>query len=719
MSRVAGVVLAAVVGLALAAATARAQGPPASPPGGILPDAYVTPPRDARIIPQPKSLRWLNGAFEITPATRIVVGPSVQPEDLYAARDLNNELAAWGARPLDVEHASEGAVPAGAIVIGEPSLNPAAAALLAQEGLRVTPQDPGPEGYALKISPTFIVASGADRRGTYYAIQTLRQLVGRDAGRLIIRSAEVRDWPDHAIRAVHIVLDSYSDVFHTRLIDRIFSRYKFNTLIAEAEYIRWDSARNIWHPGGATKAQAAAVVAAARAHLVEPVPLIATLGHVGWLFTNDQNLDLLEMPDDQASARFVYNPLSPRVYDVILPILDEAIDLFKPRYLHIGHDEVRNVVPFPWSDEGRRLGFGELFVRDTQRLYEHLRQRGVGTMMWGDVLLNSDYEAEFARLPRDIVMVDWEYHDAARYPTLDRLRAMGFSVLGATWYGFGNNAGFAREAKRAGATGMVRATWTGFFGNRTALQSQYQQIYSYLIAAEHFWNADRPAPALTAVEAAARFRADWRSEREGPRVVSGRLLDLRGVANRSYVDDGAGWLGKGSGYDLRNLPSGPQRLAGVQFVVLDPQERGGRSVVMLRGAQGPDRDLPDRVTIGAGFAAGALCFLHTLPYPASRFGEMVATYRVWFADGGTTEIPVRYLVNIGTWLGDPVSIDHEIAWTGQTKSGVGARLSMLCWTNPDPQRAIVAVDLQAVGSEAAPAIFAITALDRPREAGGR
>jgi hypothetical protein len=139
---------------------------------------------------------------------------------------------------------------------------------------------------------------------------------------------------------------------------------------------------------------------------------------------------------------------------------------------------------------------------------------------------------------------------------------------------------------------------------------------------------------------------------------------------------------------------------------------------MLRGGRS-EPDLPDRVEIGAGFAAGALCFLHALPYPAPRFGETVAVYRVRFADGGSAEIPVRYRVNIGTWLDDPVSIEHEIAWTGRTRSGVGVRLSMLCWTNADPQRAIVAVDLQASGSESAPAIFAITALDRPREGANR
>ncbi len=714
--------IAAAIGIALAAPPA-----PSQPwPGGAWPDAYVTRPRDARIIPLPKSLRWLSGAFEITPATRIVVGDAAGPEDLYAARELNEELAAWGAPPLTVVRASaagDPARPGGAILLGEPALNPLAAAALAEHRISVDLQNPGPEGYLLRVGPGVIVASGADRRGTFYAVQTLRQLLERDTrdpGRLIIRGAEVRDWPDHPIRAVHVVFDSHSDVFHTALIDRIFSRYKFNMLIAESEYVRWESARNIWHPGGATKGQAAAVIAAAREHLIEPVPLIQTLGHAGWLFHNDQNLDLLEMPVDLAPARFAYDPLNPRVYEVVLPVLDEAIALFRPRFLHIGHDEVRNVVPFPWSEEGRRLGFGELFVRDTLRLYDHLKARGVGTMMWGDVLLTNEFAPELARLPRDIVMVDWQYHAAARYPSLDRLRAWGFPVLAATWDRHDNIAALARDARRAGASGMVRTTWTGYFGNRGALASSYQQIYSYLPAADHFWTADRPGPSLSSVEAAGRFREDWRPAREEPRTVPGRPLDIRAVANRSHVDDdGAGWLGKGPDYDLRNLPKGQARFAGVLFNVLNPEERDGRSIVLLRGAREPFRAMPESVTVGAGFPAGALCFLHALPYPASRFGETVAHYRVRFGDGGAAEIPIRYRVNIGTWLDDPISFEHEIGWAGRTRSGVEVRISLFCWTNPGPQRPIVAVDLEAAGAGTAPAIFAITALDRARGAAGR
>jgi hyaluronoglucosaminidase len=212
--------------IAVAAILIATAGPPASSQPAVLPDAYVTPPRERRIIPQPKSVRWLDGTFDVTPATRIVVADGAQPEDLYAARELNEEVTAWGWRPLEVVRASSLEASAagapidlrGLIVIGEPSRHPLLAGLLAREALRIDSQDPGPEGYVVKVTTQIVIATGVDRRGAFYAAQTLRQLFAADRGRLSLAAVEVRDWPDHAIRAVHVVLDNYSDVFHTALI---------------------------------------------------------------------------------------------------------------------------------------------------------------------------------------------------------------------------------------------------------------------------------------------------------------------------------------------------------------------------------------------------------------------------------------------------------------------------------------------------------------------
>lgn len=698
--------LAAVLGALLPA--------PAGGSGVDVPDAWTpaTPGRPV-LIPQPRAVRWFDRPFLLTAETRIVVGDEAAPEDLYAARDLNREVEARTGRPLPVVRAGQVTEPRNVIVLGEPGLNRWSAALLAREGLRLSPPDPGPEGYVLKVTPEAVVAAGVDRRGTYYAVQTLRQLFLPHGEGAALHGVEVRDGPAHPVRAVHVLLDNASAEFHTALIERVLSKVKVNTLIAEAEYVQWDSAPAIRHPSGATKAQVARLLQVAREHHIEVVPLIQTLGHVEWLYHNDQNLDLLEIPPDQSNARYVYNPLNPRVYEVILPILDEAVQLFRPRYLHIGHDEVRNVVPFPYSAEGKRLGFGELFVRDTLRLYEFLKSRGVGTMMWGDVLLTNDFAPEIGRLPRDIVMVDWQYQEAARYPSLARFKAWGFPTLAATWWKPGNITGFAREAERQDVLGVVRTTWTGHFNNRTALDRQYHQLYTYLLAADFFWNPRLTAPAPTvAYDPAAHFKQEWEGVPRRRTPVRGHLVDLRRAATRSHVDeDGQGWLGKGREYDLRALPTGRVRLNGILFEILDPARNGGRSIVLLRGAREALRGLPAAVRLPLGRRAAVIAVLHATPYPAGRFGEEVATYTLRYADGSAERLPVQYRRHIGSWLDEPVSIAQEIGWVGRTLAGVEVRLSLLRWVNPHPEREIAALEVVSRGTDATPAIFAVTLLE--------
>src|SRR2546425_3607435 len=146
--------------------------------GQFVPDAFSPTPQPIDLLPVPKQVQWGDGVFAVTSGTRIVVSDQATAEDLFAARELNEELRARYRTELDVVREREVADPAGHIVIGEPASNALLGRLLAQAGISVTAGSPGPEGYVLRGTRGRIAVAGSDRRRTFYGVQTLRQVLG-------------------------------------------------------------------------------------------------------------------------------------------------------------------------------------------------------------------------------------------------------------------------------------------------------------------------------------------------------------------------------------------------------------------------------------------------------------------------------------------------------------------------------------------------------------
>jgi hypothetical protein len=727
-------VTAALVGAAWQAGLA------AAPSSRTAPDAFVAAPSDTDLLPAPKEVRPGTGFFTLTPATRIVVADSPTDQDLFAARTLTEELRVLSGPALRVVRAGEITDAAGQILIGEPATHGLLRAAVGRSGA-----DPvtAAEGYLLQVTPAGVLVAGADRAGTFYGVQTLRQLLRPSRGRTL-QTTTTRDWPDHAVRAVHVLLDRASDPLHIELIDRILAPHKINTLIVEAEHVQWESGRTLWAPDarGATKTQVRRLLDAAREHHIQVIPLIATLGHSEWVFAGLRDPALCQqvayvpkrlrdegrgqVTCDRSRGVFpaVYDPDRQITVDgaattlnqaLIIPVLREAIDLFAPQYLHLGHDEVR-------GPSGLRYDM-DLYLRDIITLAGVLRSARVRPMIWGDVLWERRAEAErdpqFLNLPRDMVIAPWKYEDVRDYPEVRYFKDAGFDVLGTTWYRLQNNYFFSRAARSAGALGMIRATWTGQFQNGSALDRAYRQLYTYLSAASYFWNAERPTPDRFPSEAvlARRFAALWRAGTADPAPAPGTLLDLRATANQRHIDDdGRGWLGKGPDYDLRALRPGRQRFGGILFEVLDPAANNGRSVVMLRGERDVAAKQPPRVTLRWSGRAACLAFLHTALDRAPSFGDVIGRYTVTLAGGRQVGIDLTYGRNINSWLWDAdrgiASIDHEVAWTGATRAGNDVYLQTLRWRNPEPAREITTIQLASRGGRASPVVFAITALER-------
>jgi len=708
-----------------------------------VPDAFLQTPLPVQLLPVPKEIAWGDGVFEITPSTRIVVGDRATDEDLYAARELNEEFRARFNVTLRVIKAADVGNPRGQIVLGEASTNSLVARMLQAAGTTVSATSPGSEGYVLQAVPDAILVAGSDRRGTFYGVQTLRQLLRPGKSVASVRSVTIRDRPDHPIRAVHVLLDNASAEFHTMLIDRILAPLKFNTLIAQAEHVQWESGRPFWVPDsrGATKAQVRRLVNTAREHHIQVIPLIATLGHSEWVFAGLRSDELCrqiahipkrlrddgrtQVTCDRSRAVFpaVYDPDRSVMIEgkettiavaLIRPVLQEAVELFRPPFVHIGHDEVRGPSGVSYDLD--------LYLRDVIALHQLLKDLGARTMMWGDVLYErrSEVTSEplWSEVPRDIAIMAWKYEDIRDYPELAYFRQAGFPVLAATWFRTHNNLHMSRAARVAGALGMVRTTWNGFFQNRAALTRAFQQFYTYFTASTYFWTSGRPQPDALPSEAALarRFADAWMPRPYRSRPIPGALVDMRRVVTQRHIDDdGTGWQGKGAEYDLRAVQPGSSRFNGVQFEILDPKHTG-KSVVMLKGERDVAEVMPDRISVAVGRRAGCVAVLHAALDRATNFGDVVGRYEFALGDGTRATQNLLYGRNISSWLADLErgipSIEQEIAWTGKTRAGNDVNLQMLLWKNPQPDRQVASIDLLSAGGRASPVIFAITTLER-------
>ena len=638
-----------------------------------VPDAYLPLPTNTAIVPTPQEEVALPEGYTLTPQTVIYLlepTPALQ----RAAAELQSDVQArYGFRPP----LAVGQAPQGGIVIGtlESSLSPTGGPVAYDEG------------YVLEVIPESVTVVGTDERGAFYGVQSLRQLLGETP---TLRGLRVRDWPDHALRVAMIYLNNDSAALNDRLVP-LLARYKFNALLVMSGYLAWDSAPELRVPGSASKDEARRLVGKAREYLLEPIPLLETLGHAQWLFANGQNRDLL---DPNVSTPFAYDPLNPRVYEVLFPILDELVDVFNPRWLHIGHDEVRSGHDFPASGAGLEVGFGRLFLQDTLRLHDFLASRGVKTMLWQDELLSPEVRPLLEKFPKDLTVTSWNYIPAGTYPDLTAVQQAGFEVLGTSWQDPDNIAAYARFAHRAGAAGMVQARWTGYFAASEVLHGSFEQLYAYLNAADAFWNVDAP----TLEDAPERFRTRWLGT-ENVRQRSGTLVDLAPYGNLALS---AGFLGLEPGYSLAAILA-TERFAGARFSL--------GTAVALRSTHRRAQTYPQAVDIELDIRAGSLAFLHTTGWSAPT-GSQVGRYLVHYADGSAADIPLVYGENIAAWTETSVSsINLLQGWSGRTSNGLTVAVNTFFWTNPRPDLAIASVEIVSGGGLANPVLLGLTVLE--------
>jgi len=689
-----------------------------SAPVRPVPDAIVPHWGQDYILPTPKELTYNNDRLPLSATTKLIVGESPGEGVERALKYFLEQLEIYyHLRPEVIRKTVTKSVP-GAIVIGDVPRFTLASDCLSTYGL-VAPDRP--ESYAIAVDGNGAYLAARNDKGIFYGVNTLLQLIEVTDQGIRMKGCRILDYPALQFRGVHAFTGKNAGDEIARTLKVFLARNKMNTFVWECEYIVWDSHPEIAHPQyGMSKKEAAKVIDAAKQLGIDIVPLIQSLGHSEWMFSNRQHLNLAEDP----SFPYAYTISKPETYTFIFSVFQEALDFFHPRIFHIGHDEITLRGRFPLTTKDKTVT--QILLEDTNKLHDWLKERGVRAMMWGDMLLYrtdgpdaclapSLEEAQARRegIPRDTLIADWHYAAVPPegYKSLNIFKGNRFQTVGAGWFNPDNIRNLAKACADTGALGYLQTTWAGFDFAIDGNDESWIQYRAYIPAAEYAWTGNNQPLVNKPWDPEDLFLDLWFERKPELKAEAGFLVDLRPLYNCRLEDtpQSPGWVGLGAGQDLVAFPSGRHRLGATFFQLMRTSQ--GQGAVLLDGLMNPKGEWPNDVVIGlGGVKASRLCFLMTAAFRA-KDGRHAGDIVVEYADATRDTLPLTYGENVFAFDDYRMSRSTWLAWRGKT--GTGARVGAwnVQWTNPNPGKAIARISLRSRRTEAAPILLGLTGVE--------
>ncbi|MDZ7316503.1 MAG: family 20 glycosylhydrolase, partial [candidate division KSB1 bacterium] len=267
---------------------------------------------------------------------------------------------------------------------------------------------------------------------------SLKKFLCQLALMILVLSAKL--WADDVWCALHLLgVDSDEKLAAIEKQLPALRQLGVNVLVAEVDYgFKFKS-----HPelrgskNPITKGGARRFTKACRRQNILLIPQFQCFGHQSWaketfpLLTRYPELDITPkaFPNNERIYCREWDPMNPRVYEIVYKLIDELLDAFQADYFHVGMDEVF-LIGHELSPSTRGKDPAEVFAKAVNDLHRHIvRKRGRQMLMWGDRLIDGtvfDYgEWESSKngtagavdkIPKDIIICDWHYELRDSYP---------------------------------------------------------------------------------------------------------------------------------------------------------------------------------------------------------------------------------------------------------------------------------------------------------------
>lgn len=415
-----------------------------------------------QVIPKPREMTPVDAVFHLTREVRVVLINPRSEQDHFAVEDfvadaqevakINIRIGGGGRRQ---------------ILIGELD-HPRIIAALKAAGMTAPPGLNG-EGYLLAVGANQIVVGGQTETGTFYGLQTLKQLVRGEGAKAFVAGVKIVDWPAMRWRGVSddISRGPVPTVDYIKRQLRTFASFKLNM----HSFYMEDTFQSVAHPligppGGSLAAEEIReLVAYAGRYHIELVPEQQTFGHLHKALQLEKYNDLAEVPYGD-----VLSPQQEGSYRLVADWYRELNDLFPGKFFHIGADETFELGEGQSRAAAQQRGVGAVYFEHLNRVREVLKPYNRRLMFWGDIALN--HPELINNIPKDLIVMNWDY--APRDDYLSRIKPFKDAGLEQfvcpgvhNWnqiFPNGESASknirnFVRDGQANGATGMMNTTW--------------------------------------------------------------------------------------------------------------------------------------------------------------------------------------------------------------------------------------------------------------------
>ncbi len=354
------------------------------------------------------------------------------------------------------------------------------------------------EGYKLKILPGGVEIYSAADAGTYYAIQTLKDLTALFRNKL--PCCIIEDWPDFKRRGVYLDCSRGKVPKLSTLKDLAIrlAHWKINELQLYIENVFTFKKHPEIGKGYSpfTPDELLELQSHCKKHHIRLVGSLASFGHFEKILALLKYRHLGEMPGFRGfPGGTTLCPVDPVSIKLVGELYSEFVPLFEAEDFNVCCDETWELGKGRSKKLADRIGTGKVYLDFLLKIHRLCQKYGKRMNLWADIVLK--YPELLNKLPKDIVLLNWEYEQNGKniYRTKELAKAkLPFMVCPGTsgWLTHGsrlsnsmaNVMNFAKQGRKFGAEGLLNTDW-GDNGHRNFLGVS---LHSFAHGAAHSWN---------------------------------------------------------------------------------------------------------------------------------------------------------------------------------------------------------------------------------------